>query len=227
MNNQQDSNRLICLIEEGNIELIRQAILSGYDINHQIDGEITPLMVAANTGDLEVVKLLVESGANVNQILDNGSIPLLCATSIDDLEVFNYLAPLATSETKKILLLEYVFDGQLDFIKALINTEIDVDTCREKGMTHENGRTALILAISEEYLEIVKMFIEAGADPNLCDEDSSDSPLIYAVRKQNTEIVDLLVKSGANINYQNTNGDTAISIAQSIGNTKIIKILQG
>jgi ankyrin repeat protein len=227
MNTQQDSDRLIRLIEEGNIELIRQAILSGYDINHQIDGEITLLMVAASTGNLEVVKLLVKSGANVNQILDNGSIPLLCATNIDNLEVFNYLVTLAILETNKILLLQYVFDGQLDFIKSLINTGIDVDTCQEKGMTHENGRTALILAISEEYLEIVKILIESGADPNLRDEDSSDSPLIYAVRKQNTEIVDLLVKSGANINYQNTNGDTAISIAQSISNTKIIKILQG
>ena len=86
--------------------------------------------------------------------------------------------------------------------------------------------TLLYLAVSEECLEIARILIEAGANPNLCDEDSSDSPLIYAVRKQNIKLVELLIKSGANINYRNTCGDTAVSIAQSIGNTQIVSILR-
>jgi uncharacterized protein len=226
MNIQQLSERLINLIEEGNIQNIKEIISSGYDINNEIEEGITPLIVAANSGNLEVVKVLVELGANVNQICDDGTTPLSCAIDSGNINLLNYISPLVSLEIKKILLLNYIFDEQSEVVELLIQTGIDVDACREKGMTHENGRTALILAISEQYLEIVKILIRAGASPNLCDEDSSDSPLIYAVRKQNIEIVSLLLQSGANTSYKNFRGETAFSIAQALNNSKIIAALQ-
>ncbi|MBW4619418.1 MAG: ankyrin repeat domain-containing protein [Cyanosarcina radialis HA8281-LM2] len=230
MNDSRYLERLIESIEDDNVEAVKKLIASGYDVSGEMEGEVTPLMVAASLGNLEIVKMLVEAGANVDRILDDGTNPLSCAIDNHNLNVFNYLVCLVSPRIKEMIfmssLFEAIFDGRLEIVQLLINAGINVDECREKGVWHKNGRTAFILAISEGHLEIVKTLLEAGADPNLIDEDSNATPLMYAVRGQNIDIVYLLIRSGANIDYQNTYGDTALNIAQARGNPAIVKILQ-
>jgi ankyrin repeat protein len=82
MNSQEDFERLIGSIEEGNVAAIEKLISSGYDLHHEIEGEITPLIVAASLGNLQIVKILVEAGADVDRILDDGTTPLWCAIEL-------------------------------------------------------------------------------------------------------------------------------------------------
>lgn len=214
------------LIEDGNIDLIKELICSKCDVNAQIEDGLTPLMAAASLGNLAIVKILVEAGANVNQIDVYGTSPLMFAANKGFSDVFNYLAPLTNAEIKGIGLLTSIFDGELEIVKALIATGIDVDAYREKGVWHEKGRTALIIAIREGgYLEIVKILLQAGAEPNLIDEDSGTNPLISAVRGQYIDIICLLLQEGADINAKDTNGDTALSLAKKSGNSQIVQII--
>ncbi len=212
-------------IKNSNLTIIKELIDSGYDINIPIEDGSTPLILAASLGKLDIVKLLVESGANVNEIDFDGTTPLICAANQGFLDIFNYLVPLTNSEIKGISLLISVCDGELEIIKSLIATGIDVDAYREKGVWTENGRTPLIISIYEEYLEIVKALIEAGANPNLIDEDTKNTPLICAVRVKNINIIRLLLQANVDVNAKNSEGKIALSLAKELGNTEIINLL--
>ncbi len=213
------------LIEDGNIACLTKFIPSDYDVNVQIEDGFTPLMLAASLGNLEIVKRLVEAGADVNQIDVYGTSPLMFAADQRFFDVFNYLAPLTSSEIKGVSLLTSTVDGDLDIVKALISIGINVNEYREKGVWNSRGRTALIISIQEGHLEIVKILLKNNPDPNLRDEDSGTTPLISAIRSQNIEIVFLLLAAGADINRKDNQGNTALTLAKEIGNTKIIQLL--
>jgi ankyrin repeat protein len=67
--------------EDGNIEVVKQHIAAGTDVNaKEEDG--TPLHYAAWNGHKEVVELLIAAGADVNAKDDDGETPLDWA--IDD-----------------------------------------------------------------------------------------------------------------------------------------------
>jgi uncharacterized protein len=57
-----DSTVLMCAVQSGHLEVIRNLVGSGADVNRAAD-EVTPLMVAARAGDEDVVRLLLDLGA--------------------------------------------------------------------------------------------------------------------------------------------------------------------
>jgi ankyrin repeat protein len=75
-------------------------------------------------------------------------------------------------------------------------------------------------------LGTVKILLEAGADPNLIDEDSGITPLISAVRGQYLGIICLLLQAGAKTNDKDSNGKTALDVAKEIKNSEIIRLLK-
>ena len=77
----------------------------------------------------------------------------------------------------------------------LLQTGIDIDHVNNLGWT------ALLEAIilgngSATYIEIVRLLIEAGADPNLADGQGI-TPLAHATSRNYTEIASLLRRAGA------------------------------
>jgi hypothetical protein len=63
----------------GAVELARDLIDRGVDLDAQDDDGFTALMYAANAGNEELVRLLVGAGADVNQSDNAGSTPLMFA----------------------------------------------------------------------------------------------------------------------------------------------------
>ena len=52
--------------EEGNIEVVKQHLATGVDVNAKNDRGRTPLLRAAEYGRKEIVELLITNGADVN-----------------------------------------------------------------------------------------------------------------------------------------------------------------
>lgn len=71
--------------------------------------------------------------------------------------------------------------------------------------------TPLCTAISKGDINIVKKFVEYGADVN---EKSNDmTPLMMAARYNNVEIIEFLLSKGADMNRKNDSGFTALKYA--------------
>jgi len=82
----------------------------------------------------------------------------------------------------------------------------------------------LNIAISKGDIEVVKKFIEYGADVNQISEDMS--PLMIAARSNKVEIMRILLASGARANDKNERGYTALKYAQLSNATDAIAILK-
>lgn len=84
--------------------------------------------------------------------------------------------------------------------------------------------TPLNVAVIKGDIDIVKKFIEYGADVNEKSEDMS--PLMVAARYNKIEILKVLLASGARPNDKNEQGYTALKYAQLSNATEAIAILK-
>jgi ankyrin repeat protein len=84
--------------------------------------------------------------------------------------------------------------------------------------------TPLIVAISKGDLEVVKKFIEYGANVN--EKSNGMSPLMIAARYNKVEIIKILISKGARLNDRDENGYTALKYAELSNATEAIQILK-
>lgn len=82
----------------------------------------------------------------------------------------------------------------------------------------------LNVAVSKGDIEIVKKFIEYGADVNLMSEDMT--PLMVAARYNKVEILNVLLANGARPYTKNEKGYTALKYAEVSKATDAVAILK-
>ncbi|MBW1654346.1 ankyrin repeat domain-containing protein [Flavobacterium quisquiliarum] len=87
------------------------------------------------------------------------------------------------------------------------------------------GKTPLTVAVGKGDIEIVRKFIEYGADVNQKSEDDM-TPLMIAARYNRVEIMKLLIANGARTYEKNEKGYTALKYAQLSNATEAIAILK-
>jgi hypothetical protein len=61
---------------KGNIEVVKQHLAAGTDVDVKYDNGPTPLHYAASNGHKEIIELLIAEGADVNAKTDVGQTPL-------------------------------------------------------------------------------------------------------------------------------------------------------
>lgn len=99
----------------------------------------------------------------------------------------------------------------------------------EKGFDAPNirdgkGNTLLMLASYNGQLEMSRILLENGADPQIAN-DMGQIPLAGAAFKGNKEMTKLLLEHGADVNAQMADGKTALMFAAMFDQTEIIDIL--
>lgn len=182
----------------------------------------TALMLACTNcethSDIATVKLLLNHGANIekcNNAREN-SLMLACVNSnkcssnecvkilIDTGVNINYYFG-ELNRTYLMTTCGCVGDGSnCETVKLLIDANANVN------FQDIYGRTSLMM--TTDYYTI-KMLIDAGADVNMLDYYGSSVLMRMCCRYENkieNKCIKLLIKSGADINYQTTNGFTAI-----------------
>lgn len=100
-------------------------------------------------------------------------------------------------------------------VKALVEADFEIDQPYVPKSSPATGDTALHEAASCEHVEIVKILLEAGANPNARNEELN-TPLHNAAFNNNFEIVELLLKHGASPTSSNIRGKTPLdNVAKS------------
>jgi len=99
------------------------------------------------------------------------------------------------------------------------------DNNRLLNMSDE-GVLPLFIAAENGNLEMVTLFINAGADINIQNEEGW-TPLLGATSRGHIEVVTFLIENGANVNIQEGRGETPLNIAANNGHIQIVRLLIG
>ncbi|MEC5030653.1 MAG: ankyrin repeat domain-containing protein [Oscillatoria sp. PMC 1051.18] len=117
-----------------------------------------------------------------------------------------------------------IVDGDIEAVKYLIALNLNLDI-HQTGVWTDKGFTPLIIAVESKETQIVKLLLEAGANPNLSEKDTGGTPLIYAAITGSLEIINLLLKFGADRNIRDNYNETALMKAEKFSNSAAVQFL--
>ena len=197
------------IVEWPNTEIPKMLIEAGADVNYRrINGalEVPVLSTAIGAGNVGIVERLLSKGADPNceRVLANGN---RYSPLVDSIDVWPNDA----------------------IASILINAGADVNY-----IGNNNGVKLPVLhaAISESNVDILKLLLSKGADPN-CERVLADgsrySPLLDSIHVwPNDEITKLLIGAGADVNYVGFTGGVKFSVLHAAiheSNVDILKLL--
>jgi ankyrin repeat protein len=185
----------------GDVDAIRRLVAAGADLDARDDGGRTPVMAATLAHQTEAVRVLLEAGADVDIRDDRLDNPFLYAGAeglLDILKLANEAGadPALTNRYGGIALIPASERGHVEVVRYLLEeTDVDVDHVNNLGWT------ALLEAVilgqgGPEHQAIVRMLLDAGADPELADRDGV-TPLAHARARGQAEVAAILVEAGA------------------------------
>jgi uncharacterized protein len=199
-------NALGVAIFNGNYELASFLIDNKVDVNQADTQRFTPLFWAVDrrnmetapnfpwmvtTDPLPLIKKLLDAGADPNAIVNNTPRARMRAGS-----------PRIVFATA---LMRAAFSGDLELVKLLLSYRADPTIISSDGETMVSAAAGLgfIQGYSKgrspaERLEVVKLFVELGADVNQAD-DYGITPLMVAGNMGDTAIIQYLVDKGADL----------------------------
>lgn len=176
-------------VSEGDVEHVKLFLEAGIDPSARNASGRTALWVATERRQLEVVKALLEGGVKPDE---------KNAPSVDG---------------GKSLVFEAVDSENTDLLRVLVEAGADA----RSGNDYEI--TPLAEAARTGRLEMCKILIKAGADPNAA---AAGFPLIYGpVNENHLEVVRLLIESGAKL------GEHKAALVEAAQTPEMKAVLEG
>lgn len=154
--------------ERGGVDLISWLIELGTDVNATDDFGQTALMSASRAGNEAAVKTLLAAGADVHALTSTQDQAIHQASNI---AIIRLLVE-AGADVNLIAgdggfpLLSAAESGDGHLVKHLVEMGARVDNTR-------TGETALHIAAQEDQLDVMRLLLQYGADPNALDVDGS------------------------------------------------------
>ncbi|XP_033756745.1 protein fem-1 homolog CG6966-like [Pecten maximus] len=130
-------------------------------VSESFNEKVTPLWVAVSEQHLSVVKLLVAHGSDIHATTSTNSTPVRCACYCMNLAIVKYLvengANIHQPNVYGGTCLMNATKGSVELCEFLVNNGASVNA------TTTGGYTALYHAIKSGRLDLVKLFLNAGA----------------------------------------------------------------
>ena len=210
------------LLESLDLDKLKMNLSKSISLSNQYS-MFSLLQAAVKFNKIEIVKLLIEFEANPNQITFNdNSYPLIESICENNKEITDILL---NCKNINVNVCNDLIESPL-FYACLNNDYKLIKLLIEKGanVNHVNSSGESVLNITWD-LNVVKLLLINGANPNLENKYDYSTPLIEAVRESNFNKVKLMVEYGAEIDRETTNSETAISVAYNLNNIELIKFL--
>lgn len=173
----------------------REALMALADVNTRDHHGRTPLLLAAAADHVEMAQLLVGAGGDPNAMDDRHDTPWLVTGVTGSVAMLEVLLPAGADLTIRnryggVSVIPASERGHIDYVRRVVRTGIDVN--------HRNDIvwTALLEAVilgdgSETYAEIIRILLDAGADPSIPDREGVTA-LEHAERLGHTRLVAVL-----------------------------------
>jgi ankyrin repeat protein len=238
--------------ESGFLDVAKELVAWGADINDKDDELPTPLILAAQNGHSHIVSWLVENGVDINynheEIDANGDwewsgSALGEAIRYGHLDIAEYLMDKGADISDRILSTfqdPYGFPGRMicktsypivEFAKCenhyLFNKAVKLNALEK--LPEEDQKSLLEICIRKGRLDEVGLI--AGKLPKLLNQciETEDQdflfPLELAAIHKNTEMLDLLLEEGANLSIRNGDGTFIYASIGEIWPEKAVEIL--
>jgi len=217
---------------EGDLESARLLVAAGADVNATAADGKDALGLAVFNGNYELASFLIDSKSNVNKADTQGFTPLFWAVDRRNMETAPNFPWMVTADP--LPLIRKLLDAGAN-PNALVN-----NTPRARmraGSPRIVFATPLMRAAFSGDLELVKLLLAKGADPNVRSKDyetmleaAAGLAFIQGYSKGKTaaerlEVVKLFVGLGADVNAADDYGITALMAAANIGDVPIIQYL--
>jgi ankyrin repeat protein len=223
---------LMFAAREGDLESARLLVTAGADINVRGGDGKDALGLAIFNGSYDVASFLVDKGANVNQADAQRFTPLFWAVDHRNMETAPNFPWMVT--TDPLPLIKKLLDAGAD-VNFLIN-----NTPRARmreGSPRIVFATALMRAAFSGDIELVKLLLAHGANPNVLSKDNETMLLAGAgngfipgynkgrTPAERLEVVKLLIDLGQDVNAADNYGITPLMVAANIGDVPVIQYL--
>jgi len=109
--------------------------------------------------------------------------------------------------------------GQIEAVRELIDSGHDVSELDDTGFT------PLHLACDNGFAKVAKMLLDAGAEPDEPDEPTGAPAIHLASFEGHVKVVKLLIDWKADVNIEDDDGNTALSLAVLAGHHVVAKML--
>lgn len=187
-----NNDDLNMIVRDEPLDALKKYVSEGGDINKKGSKGITALMEATSIFDISKITYLIEQGADVNAVADDGTTAYSLAFGND--EIVNLLKEAGANTNHTYLLLLAIEKNNTKTAKAMINNReaLSLNINEQVGES-----TALYKAVENGNSEIVKMLLEAGANPNSHNGQASTTPIIKAAQNRDLNMVEILFEANA------------------------------
>lgn len=191
---------LVEAAERGDRAAVQRLLDAGTPVDQRDSRGRTALLAATHADRVDVARLLITRGADVNAQDAMQDSPFLYAGARGRLAILKLTlaagADLAsTNRYGGTALIPAAHYGHVETVRELLKTKIAIDHVNRLGWT------ALLEAVilgdgGPAHTQIVRLLLDAGADPNKPDAQGV-SPLAHARQRQQAEVAALLQRAGA------------------------------
>lgn len=217
---------LMVAASRGHIEIVEWLLNHGADVNARDSYGTTPLMHASYDGHVDVADLLVRSGAEVSARNSQEDSALFWAVRNGNIALVQLLLDRGANVDDRNLsghtpLISAAQGGDEEVARLLISFGAAVDA-RARA-----GTTALIFSSrSDKYVELSRLLIMRGSDPNAKAAGTGETPLLLASRNGAYKTVALLLGHGADVNTPDALGYTPLMRAEEEGHPDVANLLR-
>ncbi len=209
-------------------EVLRLFIDAKADLNVPDSDDVVPLVYAIISKSPEKIKMLLDAKADVNYGgLRSVNLPLIEAvkTGITELVYLvvdkEYGTNVDIQDFEGNTALHHLarMDGAFTATRAILEQNPNLD------IRNIYMQTPLITAILNGKTEKAKMFLNAGADPNLTGPNGA-SPLMFAISKGNIGLALFIIEKGAELSQKDILGLDAADYAAFTKNLALLDIIR-
>jgi ankyrin repeat protein len=178
-------------------------------------------MLAASNGHTDTVKLLIDRGADVEAQDAFGTTALIVAATSGHSDTTRLLLSFGADPTFKdssggSALGNATFFGHTDTIRIMLEG---------REISKADGEELLLLAAGLGHTAIANLLLGHGVDANATGIKQRTA-LMAAAAFDRDEVAELLLKHGAALDATDEDGVSALEVAKTKGNTKVLRVLQ-
>lgn len=207
---------LIRAAARGQLDMVRELVRHGADVNARYDAGSTPLIVASWQGHTSVVRYLLEQGADIETRNLGGHDALAWAAEHGHLDIVRSLVEqgLATVDEALPGACE---NGHLGVVRFLLERGADIEIA-----VGEYEMTPLVAAAYRGHVPVAEYLLEQGADLHARDDAALEWACVIGGQ---IETAELLVARGANVNGTGGDGHTILEKTTDAGKAEVARFL--